>query len=190
MPLTEEQRRERKRRLYQDHLDYINKYREGDTFYHVTRSENAESLIANGFDPSMIGKGGGCQGGPGFSVTWTAMDAWQWADKIYGWGREGLAVVKISLPGIKLATHQESDDTAQDALQWGKVEGYCDPNEEDFRSTEKLKALCPGEFASTGWALTGLYLQSIGFDGYMAGIDEVVVVNFAILKADAFNVEE
>ena len=185
--LTEEQRRERKRLVNEEYAKYVEKYREGDTFYHVTMQENVESLLKNGFDPNMIGSSGGCQGGAGFSVTWTEMDAWQWGDKFYGWGRGDLVVVKIPLPGVKLATHQEIDNMRQNMLEWGKEQDYCDPDQEKFVSTEKLKSLAVGEYASTGWILTGLYLRSQGYDGYMVGVDEVVIINFDLLKSSAFS---
>jgi hypothetical protein len=200
MPLSEAQKKERRQRYYQDCLEYINKYRGGDVLYHVTPKENAASLLENGFDPKRIGTQGGCQGGAGMSFAWCAGDAWDWGRKIYGWGNEHLlAVVKATLPGVKLATHQQADESAEAATAWALKQGYFlqekDENEWPLPSP-KIEALFADisglakEFVSTGWTITGLYLQTIGYDGYFIGIDEIVIVNYNILQASAFSLVE
>ncbi len=188
--LTEEQKRERKKRYYQDCLEYIATYREGDVFYHVTRKEDAPSLLAHGFDPGRIGTGGGCQGGAGFCCAWCEYDAWDWGRKLYGWGNEHwLKVLRVELPGVKLASHEQADGLSREAVQWAIEHGYILQDGEDgFISSPKLEAM-PGmrqEFASHGWTVIGLYLQSLGYDGYWIGIEEIVIVNFDLLKPEAF----
>src|SRR2546430_15308821 len=196
MALSEEQKKERRQRYYQDCLEYNNEYRENDVFYHVTRRENVPSLLVNGFGPGRIGSEGGCQGGTGLSCAWCEGDAWDWGQKLYGWGAT-LSVLKVSLPGVKLATHQRADESAQAATAWGLEQGYL-LQERDEKGwplpSLKLESIFDSlsglakEMVSTGWTLTGLYLRSIGYDGYFIGIDEVVIVNFDILKARAFSV--
>jgi hypothetical protein len=170
-------------------MEYINEYRDGDIFYHVSLKENIQSLLQSGFDQNQIGTQGGCQGGSGFSCTWSERDARDWGQKIYGWGSElHLAVVKVSLPGVKLATHQQADEASQAARQWGLEQGYLLLSDEGLAPSEKLQKTCNQDdlLADWGWAIIGLYLQSQGYDGYFVGMDEVIIMNFSILGASAF----
>lgn len=189
--ISEEERRARRLGRYQIHLQYINDYREGDVIYHVSVEENIASLLRTGFDPSRIGSGGGCQGGAGFSGAWCEADAWDWGRRLYGWGNEHLlAVVKVSLPGMKLASQQECDEMAQRAVLWGRENGFLQSNESgEDAPTEKLQALYQNQtdLANLGWALIGQYILTQGYDGYFVGSDEVVIMNFALLKPEAFS---
>ena len=173
---------------YQIHLEYISKYREGDVIYHATLPENVPSFLQNGFDPARIGSGGGCQGGAGLSGAWCAADAREWGERIYGWGTP-IAVLRVSLPGVKLASHQQCDESFPAILQWGKDQGYVREDWEGLHSTEKLQALYPPGllFSRPGWVLTGKYFLAQGYDGYCIGIEEVVIVNFDLLKPEAFS---
>jgi hypothetical protein len=179
-----EEQRKRKFATYRDFLDYINKYREPDKYYHVTRRENALSLLTNGFDPAQIGNGGGCQGGAGMCFAWCLEDALAWGSRLYGYGCD-LAVVRATLPGLKLASQQQCDEMAEAAVSWGRMQGMLD---EENSPTAKLTMLYANnpEFADPGWALIGQYVLSQGYDGYFIGIDEVVVMRFELLTANVF----
>ncbi len=180
-----------KKEYYDSCLEYINEYKEGDVFYHVSLKENAASILEHGFDPKKVGNQGGCQGGIGMSFVWCEADAWDWGRKIYGWGNEHLLdVVKASLPGVKLASHQQADETAKAASVWGLEQGYyLLQSDEGLVPSEKLRMLGNPDdlLADWGWAIIGLYLRSLGYDGYFVGIDEIVIVNFEILRASVFS---
>ena len=176
-----------KKEMYSNNMEYINEYREGDVFYHVSSKENIESLLRSGFDPKKIGSQGGCQGGQGFSCTWCQGDAWDWGRKIYGWGNEHhLAVIQVSLPGVRIATHQQADEAGEAAQQWGLEQGYLMQGENGVVPSPKF-AIRDDLLADYGWSIIGLYLLEQGYDGYFIGIDEVVIMNFNLLNASVFS---
>src|SRR5579859_599256 len=73
--------------------------------------------------------------------TWCEDDAWEWGQKLYGWGCE-LAVVKVSLPGMKLASQQQCDEMAQEVTRWARAEGYLHLAENGkYDPTEKMEQL-------------------------------------------------
>ena len=191
MALSEEQKRAARLEKYQMNLEYIEQYRTPDTFYHVTHESNVDSILEHGFDPKRIGTGGGCQGGAGFSCAWTAYDAFDWGEKLFS-TRCKIAVLKVTIPGIRIASHQMADECREQAKEFGLREGYIVRGEHGrYPSTSKLKALyhqsTDTQLLDVGWILSGLYLRTQGYDGYWIGFEEVVIMNFDLLTPQVFS---
>lgn len=167
--------------------------------YHATAQVNEAALLSQGAIKELSGSNAGTQAGKGFYLATTLDEAKYWAEKLFN---SSVSILAVTLPGsARIASIEDQQDKDVFFRTWLLQEKYGTIEGDSFTASEKAyeaHGIASDEadpIKSEGLITTlfGLYLQSLGYDGYVVPgeyDDTIIIINFDLLSIEAFKVAE
>jgi hypothetical protein len=174
-------------------------------FYHITTPERAKNLCREGADRNYIGRGGGTQDGICFYVSRSLEEIDYWHSRLFTFNAQ-TEVLVVSVPDtIKIASNEQFEGANRAMKTWAPERGLATyqgktaRGKDLFLPTDKLlqiHGITREEYDGSsgiilslgiGHTATGLFLQEQGFDAYEAGDYTIVIMNYDLLRAQAFS---